>query len=372
MPGQDLRSWLLLSAIPGIGFQRYQALLRQFGSPQNVLDASYGQLLAVPRLGPALAHAIATHRDHEFVERQLRLIRIHGVRVLTCRDSDYPKSLLQIYDPPPLLFTRGSLLSDDNDAMAVVGTRRTSSYGRNMTDRFTASLCSLGYTVISGMARGTDTIAHRVALSSGGRTIAVLGSGLDIPYPPENYSLMEKVKENGAVITEYPMGTAPDAANFPQRNRIISGMSKGVLVVEAGQSSGALITARYALEQNREVFAVPGPLTSETSRGTNSLIRAGTAKLVQETIDIAVELPPMSGTHRLVDPDAVPEKRDFLLTTEEDRLYQLIAESPVHIDKLATAAASTSAGILSPLLSLELKGAVKQLPGKLFVRLADR
>jgi DNA processing protein len=371
MPGPDLQSWLLLSAVPGIGFQRFQALLRQFGSPQDVLGASYGQLLAVPRLGPAVAQSIATHRNHKFADRQLRLIRKHGVHVITCHDASYPTSLLQIYDPPPLLFTRGSLISDDNYAIAVVGTRRTSSYGRNMTDRFTAALCSLGYTVISGMARGTDTIAHRVTISSGGRTVAVLGSGLDVPYPPENHGLMEKVAENGAVISEYPMGTEPDAANFPQRNRIISGMSKGVLVVEAGQSSGALITARYALDQNREVFAVPGPLTSETSRGTNSLIRAGTAKLVQETSDIITELPPMSGTYGPRDPDPIPDKRNFCLTSEEDRLYQLIDGTPVHIDGLATAAASTSAKILSPLLSLELKGAVKQLPGKLFVRLTN-
>jgi len=359
--------WLLLSVIPGVGMHRFQGLLRRFGSPEHVLNASLTDLMTVPGLGPQIAGAITTHRNHAFVTRQLKLARRHGVDIITSHDEAYPVSLRQIYDPPPLLFVRGRVTEVDEHVLGIVGTRRVSSYGRRMTERFCSALCAAGITIVSGLARGVDTIAHRTALAQKGRTVAVLGSGLDIPYPPENLPLMEQITTSGAVISEYPMGTAPDATNFPQRNRIISGMSNGVLIVEAGESSGALITARYALEQDREVFAVPGPLTCEGSRGTNKLIKEGTAKLVEDVGDILEELGP-AAVLNIPSHAEIREAPAFSLAPEEKQLYKIISETPQHIDRLATSSSLPSSTILNMLLNLELKGAIRQLPGKMFVR----
>ena len=247
----DLTPWLLMSAIRGIGMHRFQALLCRFGSPDHVLDASLTDLMTVPGVGPQLAAAITTQRDYAFVTRQLNLAKRHDVRIITCHNDVYPASLRQIYDPPPLLYMRGTLTEADANALGIVGTRQTSSYGRRMAEQFSTALCATGMTVISGLARGIDTIAHRTALDQNGRTVAVLGSGLDVPYPPENKPLMERIADRGAVLSEYPMGTDPDAGNFPQRNRIISGMSHGILIVEAGKSSGAaLINWKIRLKRN--------------------------------------------------------------------------------------------------------------------------
>lgn len=362
----DLTSWLLLSAIPGIGAQRFHSLLCRFGSPEAVLNASLADLLAVPRFGPQTAAVITEYRDYAFVRRQLRLAEQHQVRIVTCHDDEYPARLRQIYDPPPLLYMRGHLTEADNRSVAIVGTRRTSPYGRQMAEMFSAALCACGITVISGLARGIDTIVHRAALTHHGRTVAVLGSGLDIPYPPENQPLMEKITASGAVISEYPLGTDPDAMNFPQRNRIISGMSLGVLVIEAGEHSGALITAQYALDHDREVFAVPGPLTSATSEGTNRLIKGGTAKLIQRVEDILEELAPGLD---LSLPFVSESSKTSLprLLPEEEPIYRILSDTPQHIDRVAFAAGSSTSQALAILLALELKGVIRQLPGKTFV-----
>jgi DNA processing protein len=254
---------------------------------------------------------------------------------------------------------------EDRQAIAVVGTRYTSGYGRQTTERLTSALCEQPLTIVSGMARGVDTVAHRTALEKGARTIAALGSGLDKPYPYENRALMEAIAEQGAVVSEQPLGTDPDAMNFPQRNRIISGMSLGVLVIEAGEKSGALITARYALEHNREVFAVPGPLTSETSVGTNRLIKEGTAKLIQNVGDILVELP---GSLRLPAPEAPVQEPPPSLSPEERRVYDLLGATPLHIDRIAALLEMTTSRALGLLLALELKEGARQLPGKQFVK----
>lgn len=363
----DLASWLTLARVPGVGASRFHALLRRFGSPSAALSASVDELTAIEGLGPQTARAIRTSRDQAFVERQLRLLARHNARIVTFRDRDYPERLRDIYDPPPLLFVSGGWETEDEQSIAIVGTRFTSAYGRRMAESFSAELSSYGFTVVSGLARGVDTLAHKTALRGNGRTVAVLGSGLDRPYPAENRKLMATIRENGAVMTEQPFETGPDAVNFPQRNRIISGATLGTIVVEAGKRSGALITARFALDQGREVFAVPGPLNTAGSEGVNRLIKDGTAKLIQRVEDVIEELAPRLG----FDPsrsEPKPAGPTFELPPEEQSMYGRLSSDPKHIDHLASALALTSSQALGVLLALELKGAVRQLPGMMFVR----
>ena len=363
----DLASWLTLARVPGIGAARYQALLRMFGTPAAALSASMDELTAIVGLGPQIARAIRTHRDQAFVDRQLRLLERHGARIVTFRHPEYPGRLRDIYDPPPLLFVSGRWETKDEQSIAIVGTRNASSYGRRIAEEFSAELSTHGFTVVSGMARGVDTLAHRTALKENGRTVAVLGSGLDRPYPAENRKLMASIRDHGAVMTEYPFGTGPDAVNFPQRNRIISGTTLGTVVVEAGENSGALITARFALDQGREVFAVPGPLKAPCSEGVNRLIKDGTAKLIQRIEDVVEELAP----HLDFDPAKVerkPAAPSFDLSSEEENMYNRVSSEPKHIDQLASGQSLTSSQALGVLLALELKGAVRQLPGMVFVR----
>jgi len=364
----DLRAWLMLSAVPGVGGYRFQLLLRQFGSPEAVLDASATALMAVPGFGKNTAMAIRQHRDEAFADRQIFRADKHQARIITYKDDEYPVRLREIYDPPPVLFMTGQSQPEDERAVAIVGTRRTSSYGRRMAKQFSEALCAYGITVVSGLARGVDTVAHQTVLDNQGRTIAVLGSGLDKPYPYENRGMMRVIPKNGVVMTEQPFETGPDAVNFPQRNRIISGISLGTIVIEAGDSSGALITARYALEQNREVFAVPGPLHSASSIGVNKLIKQGTAKLIQQVEDVIEELAPQLGFDpetAVRSPQASPQ---LSLLPQEDRLYAALTFDPKHIDPLAATLDLSIAQALSILLGLELKGVIRQLPGKYFVR----
>ncbi len=363
----DLASWLTLARVPGIGAARFHALLRRFESPSAALAASVDELTEIEGIGPQTARTIRGHRDQAFVDRQLRLLDRHGARIVTFRDRAYPARLRDIYDPPPLLFVSGGWKTKDEQSIAVVGTRFASAYGRRMAEVFSAEMSAFGFTVVSGMARGVDTIAHRTALKGNGRTVAILGSGLDRPYPAENRKLMASIREQGAVMTEQPFGVGPDAVNFPQRNRIISGSTLGTIVVEAGKDSGALITARFALDQGSEVFAVPGPLNTPGSEGVNRLIKDGTAKLIQRAEDVIDELAPRLG----LDPAKVvrntPEPA-FDLQPEEKTMYGQLSLDPKHIDHLASALALTSSQALGVLLALELKGAARQLPGMMFVR----
>ncbi len=312
----DLASWLTLARVPGVGAARFQALLRHFGSPAAALSASADELNMIAGVGPQIVRAIRTCRDEAFVARQVRLLERYGARVVTFGDQDYPERLREIYDPPPLLFVSGAWEACDEQSVAIVGTRFTSSYGREMAESFSAALSSFGFTIVSGMARGVDTRVHQTALRGGGRTVAVLGSGLDRPYPAENRKLMTSIRQHGAVITEQPFETGPDAVNFPQRNRIISGATLGTVVVEAGKRSGALITARFALDQGREVFAVPGPLNTPGSEGVNRLIKDGTAKLIQSVDDVIDELAPRLG-YRPKRADEIPSDPAFDLLPEE-------------------------------------------------------
>jgi DNA processing protein len=304
------------------------------------------------------------------------------VSIITCRDSIYPHNLLNIYDFPPFLYVKGTLREDDI-CIAVVGSRMASTYGRFSTERLCRELVMKGITVVSGLARGIDTAAHQGSLAAKGRTIAVLGCGLDIVYPPENKALFEKIPQQGAIVTEFPFGTPPLATNFPARNRIISGLALGVVVVEASYRSGSLITARVALEQGREVFAVPGSIDADGSKGTNKLIKEG-AKLIEGADDILEEIlpqirrklappPPTKVDKPTVSADApVGEKpsapRQQTLTNEEGKLLKHLSAGPINVDQLIALTGGKAGEILNTLLLLELKGFIRQLPGKQFVR----
>ncbi len=354
---------LLLSTIPGIGHSRLRVLLRKFGSAQSVLSASFHQLIATDGFDQKTVEKILDPklRDAKFVDDQLFWMKQHQARLMTIRDADFPVLLKAIYDPPAYLFVRGEIKPEDHKAIAVVGTRMATSYGRLMTEKISRELCEHGITVVSGLARGVDTMAHESAIRAGGRTIAVLGSGVDRIYPPENFKLAMEIIDRGAVISDYPMKTGPDAVNFPGRNRIISGLSLGSLVVEAAEKSGSLITAEFALEQNREVFAIPGPANSIQSRGTNRLIKSG-AKLVESVDDILSEVPSLRTDNK---PKITPNVQ---LNLHEQMIFDKITHQPLHVDEISTVCHMSTHETLSHLLNLELVGAIRQLSGKMFVK----
>ena len=356
-------SLLKLYSIPGIGPGRMRNLISALGSPQAVLDAPLQHLIRVQGIEKTTAIKIKNEVDEHFVELQLNYINKNDVEILSFWDKNYPLRLKKIYDPPAFLFMKGQIKPSDEMAIGIVGTRVPSHYGTIITEQFSKELASNGFTIVSGFARGVDTIAHTAALKSGGRTIAVLGSGIDNIYPPENKKIAVEIIENGAIISEYPIGTNPDAGNFPRRNRIISGLSLGILITEAGAKSGALITAFQALEQNREVFATPGPINSAKSAGTNQLIKEG-AKLVQGTLDILQELDGQISITKKVKPKVMPSLKGL-----EKTIFEKLSDSPAHVDQLAEKCKKTVPEILSVLLTLELMGVVKQLSGKMFVRM---
>jgi DNA processing protein len=363
---EELKSWLALSTVPNVGPVRYVSLVRHFGSPGGVLEASKDELAGLPDIGPVTAANIKNQVSWDQAQEQIGLLEKHGGELLSFKDPKYPQHLLSIYDPPPFLFIKGEITEDDRNAVAMVGCRNPSTYGKRITESIARELTRKGITVVSGMARGIDSIGHTSALKEKGRTIAVFGSGLDVIYPPENKKLAERIASSGALLSEFPMGSKPDAPNFPRRNRLISGLSLGVVVVEAGAKSGALLTAGCALEQNREVFAIPGNLGSKTSEGTNGLIKQG-AKLVTSVQDILEELKVTTGGAKSSSP--VDRHRDLSgLSDKEKTIYRLISDEPDHIDKIASGASLTVSDALSSLLSLELKGLVRQLSGKMFVR----
>jgi len=309
-----------------------------------------------------MARKIKQDVNTKFVENQLKLSKTYGVNIISFWDAEYPIRLKEIYDPPALLFVKGSISKVNDKCVAIVGTRSPSSYGKLVTEQICSGLVNSGYTIISGLARGVDTIAHQTAVKLNGRTIAVIGSGFDYMYPPENKRLAEMIAESGAIISEFPFQTIPDPANFPRRNRIISGLSLGILISEAGSKSGALITAYHALEQNREVFAIPGQITSVRSSGTNRMIQEG-AKLVTDISDILQELEGQLGQH-YTEQKQSPQN----LSPAELKVYQLLDEQPIHIDQVLQKCDLSSAQVLSALLTLELSGAVRQLSGKMFIR----
>jgi DNA processing protein len=362
----DIKDLLSLSAVPGVGSNRLRALVSHFKDPTAVLHASPRELIKVNGIDKKTALSIAGFREaKKFADLQLtRLNRVEG-RIVTFWDAEYPEPLKKIYDPPAFLFVLGTMIADDAYAIAVVGTRTPTPYGKIIAEKFSEQLAGLGLTIVSGLARGIDTTAHAAALKAGGRALAVIGSGIDVIYPSENKRLAERISHKGAILSEYEMGAKPDAVNFPRRNRIISGLALGTLIVETTETGGAMITANTALDQNREVFAVPGPITESRSSGTNRLIKEGRAKLADCVDDIVSELQtklrPRLKTH---------EKRvDIPLSLFERRLLDCLGNEPLHIDAIAEQTSLATSDALVNLLSLEFKGLVKQLPGKLFVRL---
>ncbi|BDV44067.1 DNA polymerase [Geotalea uraniireducens] len=355
--------WFALRAVPRIGNILFRRLVERFGSPEAVFRAGTAELATVRGVSEAVVEAIRRHDPEPFAAAECRAVARGGVRIVTLLDADYPPLLLEIADPPPFLYVKGALAPLE-PAVAMVGSRRASSYGRTVTERLAEDLARHGVTVVSGMARGVDTAAHRGALRGGGRTVGVLGCGVDLVYPPENAELFREVERHGALVSEFPLGTPPLAENFPRRNRIISGICRGVLVVEAAEQSGSLITARLALDQGREVFAIPGNITSGASRGTNALIREG-AKLVAGVEDILEELPRSAAAAAAFPPAAVPPD----LAPAEQELYRICCGEPVHIDEIIARSSLTVGDVSAILLRLELKGVLNQLPGKFFAAL---
>jgi DNA processing protein len=350
----DIKYWVAFSNIPGIGRVRLGQLESYFGSLESAWKARPGELRKSGLDGPAL-RAIGEYRDGIEPEAEMDKIERHGIRVLISNDKAYPRRLKEIYDFPPVLYMRGELKPEDEWCLAVVGTRRATVYGKQITEELTADLARSKITIVSGLARGIDTIAHRSALEAGGRTIAVFASGLDIIYPAENAKLAHDIMENGALVSEFPLGMKPRAENFPRRNRILSGLSLGVLVTEGGEDSGAMITAADAIEQNREVFAVPGSILSPASRGTNQLIQKGEAKLVRQYTDILEELNLMAIERQMEMREILPESEN-----ESVLLKQLGAE-PAHIDEVCRRSGLPAATVSSTLAMMELKGMVKQV-----------
>ncbi len=362
---EDLFWWLALSLTPGIGSVLIKRLLDRFKSPKAIFQASLKELSEVEGLGEKVARSIVSGPLENEVEKELSLIKEIGGKVVTLGEDSYPRRLKDIYDPPALLYVRGDLKKEDELAVSIVGSRKTSPYGRWITERMSQELAQNGVTVVSGMARGIDSVAHLGAISGGGRTIAVLGCGVDVIYPPENRNLLTKIIDHGAVLSEFSMGSPPEGGHFPKRNRIISGLSLGVVVVQANEKSGSLITAGYALEQGREVFAVPGNVGAEGSRGTNRLIRDG-AKMVESSADILEEiLPQWSREEKGIEKDEGPGKH---LSGEEKTLYELLGETPMPIDTIIRDSRLDAGKVSSHLLNLELKGLVCQWPGKCFTK----
>ncbi len=354
MAGSPLRYWVGFNIVPQIGPARLRALLDHFGTLEAAWHAEASELQAAGLDRRALANLLAARRALD-LDRELERLQRAGVTVLTWEDQGYPARLREINAPPPVLYLRGSLAPDDEWAVAVVGTRHPSAYGLEMARELAGGLARSHITVISGLARGIDSEAHHAALAAGGRTIAILGSGLDRVYPPENVGLARQIVASGAVASEYPFGTKPEAGNFPARNRIISGLSLGTLVVEAGETSGALITAQYALEQGRETFAVPGSALSRRSAGTNRLVQSGEAKLVMDVQDILEELNLTMLAQQVEVRQIVPEN------DVEARLLACLSSEPTHIDELGRSAALPIAQVSSALSLMELKGMVHRV-----------
>jgi DNA processing protein len=358
------RDWILLSKLPHLGPRTSWQLVEHFGSPEKVLSASPQVLSRIPGLGEKGITSI-THQAHNIeIDKDLKRIEKLGIEVISFKDSRYPINLKTIFDPPFLLYLRGTLEKEDTNALAIVGTRRATVYGKLIARRLARDLAREGITMVSGMARGIDTEAHRGALEAGGRTIAILGCGVDIVYPPENRGLMDEIIKKGAVISEFSLGEEPDAPHFPQRNRIISGLSKGVLVVEAPLKSGALITANFALDQGRDVFAIPGNINSPNSHGTNQLIKEG-AKLVESVEDVLEELN-FSELAQLKK-EKIKNKNPSL-SPEESKIFNLLKDEPSHIDLLVKLSRFPASKVGELLMRLQIKSLVRELPGKLFCK----
>lgn len=362
----DRLAWLALKSVPGVGTRLFKRLIDCYGGPATVLSASVPDLCEVSGVTPQLAARIAGYQAPDWVRAELETAEAKGYRILCLSDPDYPQLLARIPDPPPLLFVRGQL-DRSVKTIAVVGSRTPTRYGLITTRALCRELAGVGIIVVSGMARGVDTAAHLGALEGKGRTVAVLGSGLERIYPGENRELADRIAQNGAVVSEFFLNASPEPQNFPIRNRIISGLTLGTVVVEAAQKSGSLITARLAGEQNREVFAVPGNIHSFKSTGTHGLLKQG-AKLVETAQDIVEELSHILRVQMSDQSVRHQEMQDRLppLSPSEKTVFDALGPYPVHIDELVRKLAMDPGKLSSILLQLELKGIAQQTPGKYF------
>jgi len=374
-------AWLTLALIPELGSRSLWKLYQAMGSPEAIIRASEKELLDKASIKPRTARAIAGKQTIRNPKEEWERLVDRGISFITWDDEAYPAPLRHIPDPPLFLFAKGSYRPAHTVALAIVGTRNASVRGILFAEKLASDLAALGITVVSGLAIGIDSAAHRGALKAGGQTIAVMGSGLDVPYPRANRDLIELIAGSGVVFSEYPLGTPPEKWRFPMRNRIVSGLSMGVVVVEAGIKSGALITARMALDQGREVFAVPGGVSDERYAGTNKLIKDG-AKLVEDIKDILEEYPFL---HTLPRSEMKIEKRPLAIKGDEhrtsrsddnnrgtaesaeSRILQVLSGEPQHIDRICEMTGLSCGTVLSILTMLELKGLVRQLPGKYFI-----
>jgi DNA processing protein len=366
----SLRYWIALSFAEDIGPITAKKLLAAFHSPENIFKASMKDLQVVEDVKVSRARAIHKFDMWDRVDRELEEMEKLGIRAMTFSDRSYPESLRQIDDAPVVLYMKGEIRDEDRYALGIVGSRHMSLYGKEIAWNFAAELASKGMTIVSGMARGIDTTAHKGALKGGGRSIAVLGCGIDIAYPPENSELVGQLSQKGAVISEFPLGTPPVRENFPRRNRLISGLSLGVLIVEAAAGSGSLITAAYALEQGKDIFAVPGGITTMNSVGTNALIKKG-AKLVQNVDDILLELAPLLKGLLRSDaakkgPALVTDVAGLEINAAEKAICTALCSEPRHIDVISRETSMAPQELLGILLGLELKGIVRQAEGKRF------
>jgi DNA processing protein len=359
--------WLALSLAPGIGYKTFHRLLGRFGSPGQVFTSRRSELKEIPGLKKKTIDAIKSSALRETAQKEMIRLRSLGIQIIQWGTEKYPNYLSNISDPPPLLYLKGTLLPEDERAVAVVGSRQASAYGLSVCQKICKELAWHGWTVVSGMARGIDSAAHRGALEGGGRTLAVWGTGLDVVYPTENLALSQEIAASGAILSEFPLGTPPEPGNFPVRNRIISGLSLGVTVVEATVRSGSLITARMALDQGRQVFAVPGPIGRPTVEGSHRLIKEG-AKLVESAEDIIEDLLPMVDRKLHREIKTLPIGEEPELNEKERQLWELLGMDPLHIDAIARAVDLALAETAEILLNLEIKGLIKQLPGTFFVR----
>jgi len=359
----DKRFWVGFTLVKGIGAVRLRALLDYFGDAETAWNASLFDLVGAG-LSPKLAERILQVRSVVNLDEYIAQTAKQGIRILTWNDPEYPSHLYEIDQPPPVLYLRGEVTPEDAWAVAIVGTRSVTPYGRQVTEELATVLAQNGVTIVSGLARGVDGIAHRAALKAGGRTLAVLGSGLDKIYPPEHRALAEQIAAQGAILSDYAPGTPPDSANFPPRNRIISGLSMAVIVVEAGDTSGALITAEFAIEQGREVFAVPGSIFAPQSRGPNHLISNG-AKILLSPQTVLEALDLTRNVERRAIRKAVPAD------PTEAILLEALGAEPIHVDDIRARVALPIETVSAALAMMELKGMVRQVGGMNYVAVRE-
>jgi DNA processing protein len=356
-------AYIALNMIDALGPVRVRNLIAALGAPEAVWEAGESDLRRAEGIGAEVARRILAQRGEVDPAAEEARARQAGARIVTRDDAEYPALLSEIYDPPLVLYIRGELVKADRNAIAVVGTRHATHYGLSVTDRLSYQLAKTGFTVVSGLARGIDTAAHRAALKGGGRTIAVLGSAIDRLYPEENAALADEIAASGAVISEYTMGREPDRTTFPYRNRVVSGLSMGIVVVEAGVKSGAVITATGALEQGRSVFAVPGRVDMPSARGTHMLIKQG-ARLCEGIDDILQEFEMLLPEARKKAADTMPRRPDVPLADDEHAVVKVLWKGALDVDSLAREANLNSAQLSSLLLGLEMKRVIRILPGR--------